>query len=83
MHRKVGRLSCTSGREADGAVLQGLPSPKLETPLSMRTPSGAKLFSLSQFATPPTALPDRRTFRSMADAQAHLEVSFPLKACPL
>ncbi len=41
----------------------------------MRTPSGAKLFSLSQFATPPTALPARRTFGSVADAQAHLEVS--------
>ena len=49
----------------------------------MRTPSGAKLFSLSQFATPPTALPARRTFGSMADAQTHLEVSFPLKTCPL
>ena len=39
----------------------------------MRTP-GAKIFSLSQFATPPTALPVRRTYGSMAEAQAHVEV---------
>ena len=53
--------------------LQAAASPKLESPLSMRTP-GSKLFSLSQFATPPTALPVRRTYGSMADAQAHVEV---------
>lgn len=46
----------------------------------MRTP-GSKLFSLSQFATPPTALPARRTFGSMADAQAHMEVG-PFMLCP-
>ena len=46
----------------------------------MRTP-GSKLFSLSQYATPPMALPARRTVGSMADAQAHMEVG-PYMLCP-
>ena len=60
-------------------ALQALASPKLETPLSMRTPGSKLLFSLSQFATPPTALPARHSFGSMADAQAHVEVGISWK----